>query len=79
MNRWVELKNPPRTVQEAFGLTDRIELQIQLADSFKQELYNDFPSLDVNKISAEETSGDENEVNEMSHGRKWGNNNSKNN
>ena len=34
-NKWAEMRNPPRTVQEAFDLADRIESQIQVEDSFK--------------------------------------------
>ena len=35
---------------------------------------NDFPLVDINEISAEESSSDELKVNEMSRGKKWGNN-----
>ena len=58
------MRNPPRTVQEAFNLADRIESQIQVADSFKLELTRDFSAMEVNEISADETSGVEYEVNE---------------
>ena len=53
------MRNPPRTVQEAFNLADRIKSQIQVADSFKLELSNHFFSAEVNEVSAEETSGGE--------------------
>ena len=53
------MRNPPHTVQEAFNLADRIKSKIQVADSFKLELTNDFSPVDVNGISADETSGDE--------------------
>ena len=69
------MRNPPRTVQEAFDLADRIESQIQVADSFKLELSNDFFPVEINEVSAEETSGDEFEVNEVSRNGKWGYNN----
>ena len=65
----------PRTVQEVFDLADRIESQVQVADSFKLELSNDFFPAEVNKVSTEETSGDEFEVNEVSRNGKWGYNN----
>ena len=73
-NRWAEIRNPPRTVQEAFKLADDVESQLQVADSFKLELSNDFSPAKVNEMSAGETSGDESEVNEMSRGKTWGNN-----
>ena len=49
------MRDPPRTVQEAFNLADRIESQIQVADSFKLELTRDFSTMEVNEISADET------------------------
>ena len=74
-NRWAEMRNPPRTVQEAFKVADDMESQLQLVDSFKLELSNNFSPVEVNKMSTGETSGDEFEVNEMSRGKKWANNN----
>ena len=47
-NRWAEMRNPPRTVQEAFYLADSVESQLQVADSFKVELSNNFSLVDVN-------------------------------
>ena len=73
------MRNPPCTVQEVFNLADRIESQIQEADSFNLELTNNFSPLVVNDISTDETSGDEYEVNEVSHREKWGNNYRKSN
>ena len=70
-NRLAEMRNPPRTVHDA----DNVESQLQVADSFKLELTNNFYSMKINKMSAEEASGDEFEVNEMSRGKRWGNNN----
>ena len=75
-NRWAEMRNPPRTTQDAFKLADNVESQLQIADSFKLELTNNFHPMEVNEMSAEEASGDEFEVNEMSRGKRWGNNNS---
>ena len=69
------MRNPPRTVQEAFDLADRIESQIQVVDSFKLELPNDFFPAEINEVSTEETSGDEFEVNEVSRNGKQGYNN----
>ena len=74
-NKWAEMRNPPRTVQEAFDLADRIESQIQVADSFKLELSNDCFPVEINEVSTEETSCDEYEVNEVSRNGKWGYNN----
>ena len=53
------MRNPPHTVQEVFNLADRIESQIQVADSFKLELTHNFSPVEVNKISTDDTSGDE--------------------
>ena len=69
------MRNLPRTVQEAFRLADNVESQLQVADSFKLELTNNFHSMEINEMSAEEASGDEFEVNKMSRGKRWGNNN----
>ena len=77
-NRWAEMRNPPRTIQDAFKLADDVELQLQVAESFKLEPSNNFPLMEVNEMSAAETAGDEFEVNEMSRGKKWGNNNNSN-
>ena len=69
-NRWAEMRNPPRTVQEALDLADNVELQLQVADSFKIELSNNFSPVDVNKMNAGETSVEEFEVNELFKGKK---------
>ena len=65
--------NPPSTVERAFELARDIEKQLQIADSFKLE-FPSYTSNDLNEMSMEETSGDEQELNEMSKGKKWGNN-----
>ena len=75
MTKWEDLKNPPHTVQEAFDLAIKTETQIQVADSFKMELSSDFPSADINEIYTDDRSSDEFEVNEVSTGKKWNNNN----
>ena len=74
VNKWAEMRNPPHTIQEAFNLADRVVSQLQVADSFKMELSNDFPIADINDVSAEETSGDEFEVNKVTRNGKWGHN-----
>ena len=73
-NKWSEMRNHPRTIQEAFNLAAQIETQIQVADSFKIDLNNDFPTVDINEICADESSCDKFKVNEMSKGKRWGNN-----
>ena len=73
-NKWAEMRQPPSTVQKAFKLANNVEKQLQVADSFKLE-FSSFPPVEVNEISAEESSGDELKVNEMSRGKRWGNNN----
>ena len=73
-NRWAEMRHPPSTVERAFELACDVEKQLQVADSFKLE----FPAYnprEINKMSTEETSGDEQEVNEISR-KKWVSNSS---
>ena len=70
-NQWPEMRNQPRTVQEAFDLVIEIETQIQITESFKIDLSNDFPLVDINEISTEESSRDELVINEMFKGKKW--------
>ena len=65
------MRNPPRTVEEAFKLANDMETQLQVADSFKLELSNNFSPVKVNEMSAGETSGEEFEVSELSRGKKW--------
>ena len=69
------MRNLPHTVQEAFNLADRIETQIQVADSFKMKLSNDFLTADINEVNTEETSGDEIEMNKVTRNGKRGYNN----
>ena len=45
-----------------------------MADSFKLE-FPSYPTSKLNELSTEESSGDEVELNEMSRGKRWGNNN----
>ena len=73
-NKWAEMRQPPSAVEKAFKLACDIEKQVQVADSFKLEFLS-YPTVEVNEMSTEESSGDELKVNEMSRGKKWGNNN----
>ena len=61
-----------------FQVANDVESWLQVANSFKLELSNNFPLMEVNEISADEISGDKFEVNEISRGKKWGNNNNSN-
>ena len=63
------MRHPPSTVERAFELACDVEKQLQVADSFKLE-FPTYNSREVNEISAEESSGDEQELNEISK-RKW--------
>ena len=69
-NRWAEMRHPPSTVERAFELANDVEKQLQVTDSFKLD-FPTYPSRELNEMSMEETSGDEQEVNEISRGRKW--------
>ena len=69
-NRWAEMRHPPNTVERAFELANNVEKQLQVMDSFKLD-FPTYPSRELNEMSTEETSGDEQEVNEISRGRKW--------
>ena len=68
------MRQPPNTVQKAFKLVSDVEKQLQVADSFKLD-FPSYPTAEVNELSAEESSGDEVEVNKISRGKRWGNNN----
>ena len=70
-NKYVDMKNPPHTVLEAFDIAIKTKTQIQVADSFKMELTSNFPSSDINEIGAD----NEFKVNEVSKGKKLYNNN----
>ena len=52
-----------------------MEKQLQVIDSFKLD-FPTYPSRELNEISAEETSGDEQEINEISRNKKWVSNSS---
>ena len=64
------MRHPPSTVERAFELANNVEKQLQVTGSFKLD-FPMYPSRELNEMSAEETSGDEQEVNDMSRGRKW--------
>ena len=76
-NKWAEMRQPPSTVKKAFKLACIVEKQLQVADSFKLE-FSSYPTMEINEMSAEESSGDEFEINEVSRGKKWGNTNNYN-
>ena len=67
------MRHPPNTVERAFELANDIEKQLQVADSFKLD-FPTYPSRELNEMSTEEASGDEQEVNEIARGKRWGNN-----
>ena len=71
------MQQPPSTVKKAFKLACDIEKQLQVADSFKLE-FPSYPTSKLNELSTEESSGDEAELNEISRGKRWGNNNNHN-
>ena len=71
------MRQPPITVKKTFKLACDIEKQLQVADSFKLE-FPSYPANELNDLSTEESSGDEVELNEMSIGKRWGNNNKHN-
>ena len=73
-NRWAEMRHPPNTVERAFKLASDMEKQLQVTDSFKLD-FPTYPSRELNEIS-EETSGDEQEINEISRNKKWVSNSS---
>ena len=73
-NRWAEMRHPPSTVERAFELACDVEKQLQVADSFKLE-FPAYNSREINEMSAEETSGDEQEVNKITR-KKWVSNSS---
>ena len=66
-------ETPPTTVERAFELANDIEKQHQVVDSFKLD-FATYPCRELNEMSTEETSGDEQEVNEIARGKRWGNN-----
>ena len=69
-SKWAEMRQPPSTVEKAFKLACDAEKQLQVADSFKLE-FSSYPTVEVNEISAEESSGDELKVSEVSRGKRW--------
>ena len=65
------MRHPPNMVERAFELASDVEKQLQVTNSFKLE-FPTYPSRELNEMSAEETSGDEQEVNEIARNRKMG-------
>ena len=74
-NRWAEMRHPPTTVERAFELACDMEKHLQVTDSFKLD-FPTYPFRELNKISTEETSGDKQEINEISRNKKWVSNSS---
>ena len=72
-NRWAEMWHPPNTIERVFELASNVEKQLHIVDSFKLD-FPTYPSNELNEMSKEETSGDDQELNEMSRGKKWGGN-----
>ena len=64
------MRNPPNTVERAFKLANDVEKQLQVADSFKLD-FPTYPSRELNEMTAEDSSGDENEVNEIARNKRW--------
>ena len=62
-------------MERAFELACDVEKQLQVANSFKLD-FPTYPSRELNEMSAEETSGDEQEINEISRNKKWVSNSS---
>ena len=69
------MHHPPNMVERVFELASDVEKQLQVADSFKLD-FPTYPSRELNEMSAEETSGDEQEVNEIARNKKWVSNSS---
>ena len=64
------MQHPPNTVKIAFELASDVEKQLQVTDSFKLD-FPTYPSRELNEMSAEEASGDEQEVSELTRGKRW--------
>ena len=62
-------------MERAFELANDVEKQLQVTDSFKLD-FAIYPFRELNEISAEEMSGDEQEINEISRNKKWVSNSS---
>ena len=69
------MRHPPTTVERAFKLACDVKKQLQVTNSFKLD-FPTYSSRELNEISAEETSGDEQEINEISRNKKWVSNSS---
>ena len=59
------MQHPPSTIKKAFRLVSDVEKQLQMANSFKLE-FSSYLTSQLNELCAEESSGDEEEFNEMS-------------
>ena len=65
------MRHPPNTIEKAFKLASDVEKQLQVTELE----FSSFPSNELNEMSAEETSGDKTELNDISRGKRWGSNN----
>ena len=69
------MRHSPNTVERAFELASDMEKQLQVTNSFKLD-FPTYPSRELNEMSAEEMSGDEQKVNEIARNKKWVSNSS---
>ena len=67
------MRHPPNTVERAFELASDMEKQHQVTDSFKLD-FPTYTSRELNEMSAEEASGDKQEINEIARNKRWVNN-----
>ena len=65
------MRHPRYMVERTFELAIDVEKQLQIAVSFKLD-FPAYPSRELNEMSTEETSGDEQEVNEIARNKKMG-------
>ena len=63
------MRQPPSTVKRAFKLAYDVEKELQVAESFKLE-FSSYPTVEINEMSNEESSGDEFKINEVARGKK---------
>ena len=67
--KWSELKNPHHIVQDALDLAVRMEVQMQVTDSFKLEFSGSYISPDVNETNMANFSTQDLEVSKVSSGK----------
>ena len=64
------MRHPPNTVEEHSSWQMTWKKQLQVTDSFKLD-FPTYPSRELNEMSAEDSSGDEHEVNEIARNKRW--------